>query len=48
MQAFSSNVTHLHLFNRQVLNHDLIVSVDQLGREFLHQIVLDVGLALAG
>ena len=36
-------MTHLHLFDGEVFNHELIVSVDQLGREFLHQVVLDVG-----
>ena len=43
VQTFRSNVTHLHLLDRQVLNHDLIVIADQLGRELLHQVVLDVG-----
>ena len=36
-------MTHLHFLNGKILNRNLIVIADQLGREFLHQVVLNVG-----
>lgn len=43
LEPLGSGMTHLHFLNGKILNHNLIVIADQLGREFLHQVVLNVG-----
>lgn len=41
-------MAHQHALNRQIFDHDLVVVINQFGRKFVHQVVLDIAcLAIA-